>query len=711
MPVHRNESVPSLPATKDSIYDALAHHEAGRLREAEQAYIDLLREDPEDVNALQLYGTLCLGQRRDADAERLLTRAIALLPTRASFHSNLGSALRNQNRLAEAVVAYEAALTLDPEFAGGCLNLGLCLQDLGRYHEAVVHLKRAIELQPDEPKTRCCLARCYQTMGHIGSSVETLKEVMVRWPNHSEAWMLAGMAYQAVEQAEDAERLYRRAILLGESAHSQTHLGDACRRQGRYEEAVVAYERACTLSPNFVSPRIRLATMSAPIWPSGEDQRAGRRAIEQRVDDLSKWTNTFANPEYIAGQPQFFYAYHGVNDRPLQEALGAFYRRCCPSLNWVASHCQNMERTPGKIRIGVVSAFFDGNTIGRLWNRLIQKLDRDAFEVHLYAYQDMTSEEGKRLCASVETFRRIPRSAIVAREMIAEDELDVLWYPEIGMDIATYFLAFARIAPVQCVSWGHPMTTGIDTVDYFLSSEHMERDGSESHYSETLVKMKSVMAWFEHVKAPEKPVSPVRFGLPSKATLYGCLQSLFKFHPEYDQMWGEILRRDPNGILVLLEGRQRHWTDALRLRLTKANPDVAHRIVFVPRMDRTGYLALLHTCHVVLDTPVFGGGNTSLEAFAMGRPLVTLPGDMLRGRITYALYQQMKMTACIAQTVEEYVEIAVTLGTQPELREKIGRLTRYASAPLFENDAVVHELEAFLHDKVRSHWSRMVRAS
>ena len=167
-------------------------------------------------------------------------------------------------------------------------------------------------------------------------------------------------------------------------------------------------------------------------------------------------------------------------------------------------------------------------------------------------------------------------------------------------------------------------------------------------------------------------------------------------------MWGEILRRDPNGVLVLLEGRHQKWTEALRLRLTRANPDVAHRIAFVPRMDRPSYLALVHTCHVMLDTPVFCGGNTSLEAFAMGRPLVTLPSQQLRGRITHALYQQIGVSACTAKT-QRNVDIAVMLGTQPDLRRRVGSMIQNAAKVLFESDDTVRELEQFFESAVRTH--------
>ena len=328
-------------------------------------------------------------------------------------------------------------------------------------------------------------------------------------------------------------------------------------------------------------------------------------------------------------------------------------------------------------------------------------VDPERFDVHVFVFQEFQSEAGKQLAAKFTNVHRIPRTLDAARARIAQHELDVVWYPEIGMDTTTYFLAFSRLAPMQCVSWGHPMTTGIDTIDYFLSSTHLEAEHASNEYSETLHLMNHVMAWFERPEHPPEAVSPARFGLPTGHTLYGCLQSLFKFHPRYDRMWGEILRRDPKGILVLLEGRQKHWTQSLRLRLTRANPDVAHRICFVPRLDRESYLALVHTCDVMLDTPVFCGGNTSLEAFAMGVPLVTLPSNQLRGRITHALYKQMGFDGCTATSVDEYIDIAHVLGTQPLLRKRMGQAIISAATSKFHNDASVQELQNFFESKAR----------
>src|SRR5207249_4355624 len=105
---------------------------------------------------------------------------------------------------------------------------------------------------------------------------------------------------------------------------------------------------------------------------------------------------------------------------------------------------------------------------------------------------------------------------------------DLLFYADIGMDAISYFLAYARLAPVQCVTWGHPVTTGIPNVDAFLSADVLEPPGAEAHYSERLVRLGRLPTWYECPIVPAEPAGRAALGLPADATLYVCPQSLFK---------------------------------------------------------------------------------------------------------------------------------------------------------------------------------------
>ena len=148
----------------------------------------------------------------------------------------------------------------------------------------------------------------------------------------------------------------------------------------------------------------------------------------------------------------------------------------------------------------------------------------------------------------------LPQRLGPARARVAEAELDAIYYPDIGMDPFTYFLAFACMAPLQCTTWGHPVTTGIPNMDAFISCAPAEAPAAERHYSERLVRLPVMSACIRRPELPPRPKRRADFGLGADRHLYICPQSLFKLHPDFDAMLAEILRRDPAGELLFVQG-------------------------------------------------------------------------------------------------------------------------------------------------------------
>jgi predicted O-linked N-acetylglucosamine transferase (SPINDLY family) len=305
-----------------------------------------------------------------------------------------------------------------------------------------------------------------------------------------------------------------------------------------------------------------------------------------------------------------------------------------------------------------------------------------------------------------------PQQPLAAlHERIAVERLDVLFYPDIGMHPLTYFLAFARLAPVQCVAGGHPVTTGIPTLDYFISSRDLEPADAQDHYSERLVQLENMFNYFEqpHLSGPARVCRD--FGLPEDVHLYLCVQHLFKIHPDFDELAAAILRADPRGHLVLVQGHRDHWSGLLRERLGRRLGEDMARVQFLPWQPYEHYLHLLTLADVLLDTPHFNGGVTTLQALGLGSPMVTLPGAFLRGRQTYGCYQRMGVLDCIAADAKDYVRIAVRLATEPAWREQVRARIRANNQVLFENVTVVRELEQFLRQAVASAAAQLMSPS
>jgi predicted O-linked N-acetylglucosamine transferase (SPINDLY family) len=354
-----------------------------------------------------------------------------------------------------------------------------------------------------------------------------------------------------------------------------------------------------------------------------------------------------------------------------------------------------------RIRLGLISRFFRQHTIGRLNMGLVEQFDRDAFEVTVLSVGDRQDDVATYMRERADRFVTLPPRLDVARGLIADQKLDLLYYADIGMDPVTYSLAFSRLAPVQCVTWGHPVTTGIPTIDHFISSESLESPGSEAQYTENLVRLKSLAVYY-HRPTLSTPKTRADFGLDEDATLYGCLQMLWKFHPDFDPLIGEILRRDPRGQVLIVAGLTQQWDDQLMNRFRRTIGDVAGRIRFLPRQKYDDFLALTSLCDMMLDPPHFGGGNTTYEALAFGVPVITIPSNFLRGRISKALYDQMGMTDFVAESTQHYIDLAAHLGLNRDARREAKQKILDTCGVLFENTAGVRELERFFKSVIPS---------
>jgi predicted O-linked N-acetylglucosamine transferase (SPINDLY family) len=351
------------------------------------------------------------------------------------------------------------------------------------------------------------------------------------------------------------------------------------------------------------------------------------------------------------------------------------------------------------------------HSVGRFYGGIIRQLARPDFHVVLLhgarADEPLPPELQERADDVVNLRPQQPLASL--QERIAAQQLDVLIYLDIGMHPLSYFLAFARLAPVQCVAGGHPVTTGIPTLDYFLSSQDQEPERAQDHYSEKLMAFAKLFHFFEQPRLSGPPRGRCDFNLPEDAHLYLCVQHLFKIHPDFDELAAAILRADPDGRLVLIEGHREYWCQLLRARMQRTLGTEMARVQFLPWLPYERYLHLLALADVVLDTPHFNGGVTTLQALGLAVPVVTLPGAFMRGRQTYGDYRRMGALTVVAADFQEYVRLAVRLGTEPAWRAEVRGHIRAHNQALFQNANVVHELEEFLHRAVVEAWESKPR--
>lgn len=633
-------------------------HLGGMIAEAEYLYREILKLDPYHADANYLLSELAQQAGDSRTAQVLLEQALQTDPANPVFHLARGNALMADGRYAEAIACYLNALRLSPDLADAHLNLGAALFSLERWAEAESSLLEALRINPG-------LAEAHNNLGNICMSTDRLAQ---------------------------AETAYRQAIDINpEFSDAHLNLGNLLRKQADIDGARHHYAQAIMVNPSDCL-RIKMATMLPPIYASVAEMHLRRAKLTEALSVLENAPLAPCNPLKGGGGNNFYLVYQGEDDREIQERLARLYRQ-------VYRHSHGAERVASqgrKIRVGFVSSFLRDHTIGELNRGIIANLSRELFEVSVFSIGNYQDPIAASIAQCADRYHALPNRDLRALEdFIAQQQMDVLLYTDIGMEPVSYFLAFSRLAPVQCVTWGHPVTTGIDTVDYFISSEHQETPDSENYYSEKLVRLSALPAYYHAPPVLGETKGRADYGLPEERRLYLCPHSLFKFHPEFDEIIAAILHRDPAGTFVLMEGHYPQWTAHLMERFAGTMPEVADRVTFLPRLGYADYLRVMLLADVMLDPLHFGGGKTSLDALSLGVPIVTLPGKFMRGRATYACYRKMDVMDCVASSKEDYVEKAVAIATDDGLRRALSGKIMDRSRLLQEDMSMVRELEQF----------------
>lgn len=405
----------------------------------------------------------------------------------------------------------------------------------------------------------------------------------------------------------------------------------------------------------------------------------------------------------------FFMAYQGRDDTALYRLHGELVSDIMAAALPRYTAPVRRSAIPGEpIRVGIVCGHFWRHAIWRMPVRgWVDHLDRSRFR--LFGYHTRPERDDQTVYAS-RIFDRFVQGtpANELMDVITADAPHVLIYPELATDRACIQLASLRLAPVQCTSWGHPVTTGIRTIDHYLSSDLMEPPGGQGHYTENLVRLPGLgvvcrpdyAAWGQAL--PEGDLWPA-MGVEPGTIRITCCQSLPKYLPDFDDILPRIalglptarflfVSSDPHGAAVMTarlhDAFGRHGLDAgtfCRMSGTLSGP---------------GFSAMIRDAHIFLDTPVWSGCNTTLDALGHGIPVVTLPGPQMRGRHSLAILTKAGVTQTIAASVDDYIAIAVRLGLDTAWRTAVSAAMVQGCERVFSDHSPVRGLEDFLTEAV-----------
>ena len=656
----------------------------GDLQGLDSQLHDLLRSYPLSPALWELQGALEKARNKKQAALRAFRFAAMLGPDSPTSHNNLGLALQDDGQLDAAMASFHRATGLKPDYFEAFRNLGLAQKSAGERDSAIESFQRAIKIRPDYAEGHYSLANMLSSLNRFDEALESFERALSLRPDFTLAHFNKAAAHRSKGQLAEARKSQTASLLSATPAlHTNKGLLELCRMLIDLE-TVPALHRS---QHHLDAVHEDLLRISAGI----QDWTGNNSTLQKSDVGIARMAASI-----FCG---FYFGYQIKDDRALLEPL-------CPALQQslhLPTTPFEAPRRSGKLRIGIAAQQLRDHNGANYCYHWFANLPREDYAFFTYSFgpsTDTLGEKFRQLGSHRDINFSLEKIEHTAAD-IRQDDLDFLMLPEVGMTNASRMLSMCRLARHQATGWGHPITTGSSEMDFFISSDLHEGDDAAAHYSEELVLMPNLA---QFVEPPVFDHDPDAFSFEPETVLFGCLQSLFKYVPEYDVIFAMVAKELPQARFVFLEGSPPYLTQTFKQRLdqafTQLGLDADRHVILLPRQSPVNYDNLMQRMDVLIDTIGWSGGNTSLKSLGMDKPLVTLPGTYMRGRHTLAMYSMMGYRDLIAIDQDDMVTKLVMLGSHVGSREEASNIIRHRKTSLYRDYDFIGELDAFLKTRL-----------
>ncbi len=667
---------------------------AGALNAAHSAFAQAMALRPNYVEAAHNLAILFEAQADLARARASYEQALAWRPDALDTLTNLGNLKRKLGDYEGAKTLLQRVNSIAPS-ANSALNLALVLLDMGEHKSAMQFAQIALKLEPDLIEALAALGTAARLENDLTCALPALRRVVelssaLQLPSVSDALLELGLAEN----------------MAGNFFAACTHLAAALQRTPKHERL---RWNAAFLLPTLLHDAQQLAF----VLQRFDDSLA---AFEARTD----WAKIppEALLEAVMSTSSFDLAYLPGDTLALQQRFGALVSRVLRdyikprmALPVHAGHAPKTE----KIRIGVVSSYLCEHTVMRYFAGFITALcAQENVEVWLWFTGAAIDAQTQSLKTGAHYFQHANAPVLATASDIQAANLDVLIFPDISMDAQQQVFAAWRLARTQAALYGHPISTGLAEMDVYFSAAALEqRRGDENnrhpHYTERLLTLPGLGA---ALKASAFAPHDARFvhalgseAAPKDSLKLICAQSLAKLTPEFDQAVAEILAgSEKSGARLYLFDREPNLSARYRQRLAQtlaAHGVAAARVELIPACAFEDFMRHLAHSDLVLDSPWFSGGATSIDAFCAGVPVLSWAdkrwqGPFARGYQTSAMLNLMGIGQLVCDGRAAFVAKALALIEDQTARQRLRTQIVAQRDVLFADDATERFVQEIL---------------
>ena len=602
----------------------------GHESEARNLCERLCKEAPQDVDAWQQLGMLHIQAGDYASARECLQRVIELSPEDTAARYNLAKILSLQGHLQEAVAQYEQVVRAEPGFAAAWNNLGNLLFNLGRLREAEPVIRRALELAP-KPGLYATLGWVLTDLQRHAEAREYLQQALQFDPHNAEVHFSLGVVSKAQGKAMEAMAHFRQAIDRNpDMARAYANMGMVLEDLGRVAEAVGYFEKFLELQPDEPG---RYSNLSNLLFLQSYNVLLPPREM---LEAHQAWDRIHGGAEKAA---TFTHARNGSPDK--------------------------------RLRIGYVSPDFRNHPVSYFIEPILAAHDHERVEVYCYAEVALPDAVTQRLQGHAHVWRStVGMGDEAVARMIHEDGIDIL-VDLAGHTAGNRLQAFTyRPAPVQATYLGYFTTTGLSTMDYWISDEVLHPQDTVELASETIYRLPRCCVGYV---APEDSPEVMARPAGEDGMILGSFNELTKLTPAAIRLWSLVMTALPDARLLLKARR----LDNASVQEDLAQRFAAHgiprsRLIFYPRTASfRQHMATYGEMDIALDPLPRTGGTTTMEALWMGVPVVTLAGERFIERLSASVLAAIGLEELVAESEADYIDKVCALAADHERRQAL----------------------------------------
>jgi len=524
--------------------------------------------------------------------------------------------LHQQGDLKNAEALYQQILKLDPKHPDANRLLALIAFSFGHYQEALRLLNIAIVAAPKFAQNHFILGGIYKRLKEEDKAIAAYKKSISLKPDFIEAHNNLGLLYKDKMQLTDAVASFKCALKYqNTSAFTWSNLGNAYKESSRMEEALDALEKAFNVDPHF----------------------------------SAAYSNYLMALNYCSNRtPEFIF------DKHCQ-----WVKYCSPDIQARRFDFKNRDQKT-KLRIGYISPDFHTHSVAYFIEPLLKSHNKKRFELFAYYNHSIFDKTNTRIQSYFDHWRNIyEKTSDQIAKIIFEDEIDIL------IDLAghsannTLAVLYQKPAPVQVTWLGYPNTTGLSEVDYRLSDNIADPEGTaDLIHTETIYRLKNGFLCYEG-----DTNVPVREDIPHDRNghiTFGSFNNYVKVMPEVIEVWAQILLQIPGSKLILKSSQFADKdTKGRCIKSFKKLGVSKERLNLVPILPNPAdHLSYYGEVDIALDPFPYNGTTTTFEALWMGVPTITLSGNTHVSRVGESILNRIGLESFVSHSTEEYIKLA-----------------------------------------------------